>query len=324
MPSSDIPPPPGSTPSRPLRIAFVTIGQAPRPDIVPEIMSMLDQAPLHDEFGALDGLGEEEMAAQAARAEDAALYTRLADGRHVVLRADFVEARLAALLQRVDRRGYDLVVLITTGTFQPIGMRTPFVHGQQALEAWISTLVLGGCQMGVIYPLARQALSAPLYGTLIRQARTAAAAGGTRSLDVAAKRLAGADLILMLSVGHTLAMAERVAALAGKPVVTTRRIIAGVMRLHLGTRPGGMAAAPRGATGSRGLIELLPPPARQLTRREEDVLAQVLDGRSNKMIGRALGISHRTVEIHRSRAMAKFGTSSSTELMRWTLISRGG
>ena len=61
-----------------------------------------------------------------------------------------------------------------------------------------------------------------------------------------------------------------------------------------------------------------------LRRVDIAVLAHVLDGRSNKLIGRALGISHRTVEIHRSRAMAKFGTSSTTELIRWTLMSPGG
>ena len=36
-------------------------------------------------------------------------------------------------------------------------MRTPFVNGDRALEAWIASLVLGDCQIGVIYPLARQA-----------------------------------------------------------------------------------------------------------------------------------------------------------------------
>jgi len=49
-----------------LRIAFLTIGQAPRDDVVPELMAMLDVG--HDrmrcdQFGALDGLTEAEIAA---------------------------------------------------------------------------------------------------------------------------------------------------------------------------------------------------------------------------------------------------------------------
>jgi len=308
------------------RIAFVTIGQAPRTDVVPEMIGMLDGKPHFEEFGALDGLTDEEIADHAAGPEDATLYTRLADGRHVVLRADFVEERLQALMARVDQRGFDLVVLITTGVFRPISLRTPFVHGQRALEAWIAPLVLGDCQLGVIYPLARQARTAPHYGTSIENARNASATGNTHSLQEAAKRLANVELILMLSFGHTEAMAKRVAQIAHRPVVTTRRIVAGMMRLHLGALGGAASLAHPANTAAAGreLIGRLPPPLRQLTRREEDVLAHVLDGRSNKLIGRALGISHRTVEIHRSRAMAKFGTSSTTELIRWTLMSPGG
>ena len=36
------------------RIAFVTIGQAPRVDVVPDILGMLDGAADYQEFGALD------------------------------------------------------------------------------------------------------------------------------------------------------------------------------------------------------------------------------------------------------------------------------
>lgn len=314
-----------AAPERLPRIAFVTIGQAPRPDIVPEILELLGQPCVHDEFGALDELPEAELSANRPRANDGAVYTRLATGRHMALRTSFVEERLAALLARVDRRGYDLVALISTGMFRPLPMRTPFVHGQRALETWISTLLLDNCRIGMIYPLARHARTAASFGTLIQNARSAAAAAaGTRSLDVAAKRLASTDLILMLSVGHTQQMAQRVALVTKRPVVATRRIIAGMMRLHLDALMAGRIA-PTGQpmTGSE-LIARLPQPAHRLTRREEEVLVQVLDGRTNKLIGQALGISHRTVEIHRSRVMAKFGTNSATDLIRWSLRSQGG
>jgi protein AroM len=31
--------------------------------------------------------------------------------------------------------------------FEPLDLRTPFVHGQPALEAWASTLVLGNSRI---------------------------------------------------------------------------------------------------------------------------------------------------------------------------------
>ncbi len=55
---------------------------------------------------------------------------------------------------------------------------------------------------------------------------------------------------------------------------------------------------------------------RSLTERERDVLKLVVLGHANKEIARLLGISHRTVEIHRARIMHKTGTSTLLELAR--------
>ena len=56
-----------------------------------------------------------------------------------------------------------------------------------------------------------------------------------------------------------------------------------------------------------------------LTPREHEVLGQLVAGRSNKEIARALTISHRTVEIHRARVMEKMGAGSLAELVRLAL-----
>jgi FixJ family two-component response regulator len=54
----------------------------------------------------------------------------------------------------------------------------------------------------------------------------------------------------------------------------------------------------------------------QLTRREREVLAQIAASASNKETAKALGISPRTVEIHRGRIMHKLGAKNSVDLMR--------
>lgn len=53
-----------------------------------------------------------------------------------------------------------------------------------------------------------------------------------------------------------------------------------------------------------------------LTARELEIMTEVLAGYSNKEIARHLGISFRTVEIHRARVMAKTGSSNLLELAR--------
>ncbi len=52
-----------------------------------------------------------------------------------------------------------------------------------------------------------------------------------------------------------------------------------------------------------------------LTPREREVAAHVLEGLTSKEIGRALGISHRTVEIYRARLMRKYQASSAADLV---------
>lgn len=51
-----------------------------------------------------------------------------------------------------------------------------------------------------------------------------------------------------------------------------------------------------------------------LTGREREVMTLAARGTSNKEIGRALGISHRTVEIHRGRIMRKLGLTTPFQL----------
>jgi two-component system, LuxR family, response regulator FixJ len=56
-----------------------------------------------------------------------------------------------------------------------------------------------------------------------------------------------------------------------------------------------------------------------LTAREHDVLQQVATGASNKEAGRTLGISPRTVEVHRARIMEKLGAKNAADLVRIVL-----
>jgi two-component system, LuxR family, response regulator FixJ len=59
----------------------------------------------------------------------------------------------------------------------------------------------------------------------------------------------------------------------------------------------------------------------RLTCREKDVLLSLVQGMSNKEIGRALGISPRTVEIHRCHMMMKLGAHSPADAVRVALYS---
>ena len=53
----------------------------------------------------------------------------------------------------------------------------------------------------------------------------------------------------------------------------------------------------------------------ELTPREREVAAHLMDGLTSKEIGRALVISHRTVEIYRARLMRKYEASTTADLV---------
>ena len=58
------------------------------------------------------------------------------------------------------------------------------------------------------------------------------------------------------------------------------------------------------------------PVTAELTAREREVAAHLMRGLTSKEIGRALIISHRTVEIYRARLMRKFKASTTADLVQ--------
>ena len=53
------------------------------------------------------------------------------------------------------------------------------------------------------------------------------------------------------------------------------------------------------------------------------MLNGLLAGHPNKTIAYDLGLSPRTVEVHRANVMTKMGASSLSELVRMTLLCQG-
>jgi len=57
-----------------------------------------------------------------------------------------------------------------------------------------------------------------------------------------------------------------------------------------------------------------------LTTREREVAALLIEGRTSKQIGRALGVSHRTVDIYRARLLRKYGAASTPDLVHRLVV----
>jgi protein AroM len=92
-------------------IGAITIGQAPRDDVVPEMEKLLGPGVRVLQAGALDGLSRADIAALAPADGQDALITRLADGSEVIVAKPAILGRLQGCLDRLAPESEACVIL---------------------------------------------------------------------------------------------------------------------------------------------------------------------------------------------------------------------
>src|SRR5207237_2075510 len=135
------------------RIGMVTIGQAPRADVVPDMAALLPGVEIV-EAGALDGLDRTAIASLAPEGDDEILVTRLADGSAVFVGKSRVLPRVKARIAALEDQGVALTVLLCTGAFPRIAARRPLLVPQQVLLGVLRGLSHPG-RLGVLTPSER-------------------------------------------------------------------------------------------------------------------------------------------------------------------------
>lgn len=216
----------------PRRVAFFTIGQSPRSDVVPEMAPVLGAHVRIDEFGALDGLDAAALAALAPRPSEYRFATRMRDGSQIELDAAAAEARLADVMRQADGQGYDILVPLCTGTaIAP--MRTLVVEPQQVVDHLVAGLAQHCRRIGLVVPLEAQVdafhMAVPLEcETQVVHASPyeADAQQAARNFEAAGRELASCDLIVMHCMGYAQSMRQAVAQASGRPVLLSNRLVA--------------------------------------------------------------------------------------------------
>jgi len=217
------------------RVAFVTIGQSPRTDVLPEILAELRTPIVPTERGVLDDLTGPEIRALAPTANDARLVSRLRDGTEVILAKSAIEARLRTEFAALDAQGFDLIVLLCTGHFGAFHLRTPFLEPQHAVDHFVQGLTYGVRQLGVLLPNEKQIdefHGIPGAETVFAYASPYTADSETE-LATAAETLSQTGAIVMHCMGYTERMRRQVMAAARRPVHLSRRIVAHAIDLLL-------------------------------------------------------------------------------------------
>ena len=214
-------------------LATVTIGQAPRPDVVPIIDRYVPETVPRVHRGLLDGLGLAEIEARYwPTGDEPVLVTRLADGQVVELSAAKAERGIAAVIERLEAEGCDVILLLCTGTFHNLFCRRAFLVEPDRIIPHVAAGLVRERRLGVVVPTASQIRSEagkwrplgqpPLYGSAspytddlepLRQAGAELVA-------------AGAQVLLLDCIGFTERHRDALAAATGLPVILSNAIAA--------------------------------------------------------------------------------------------------
>ncbi len=122
---------------------------------------------------------------------------------------------------------------------------------------------------------------------------------------------------VVVVVGETEAQAAVEALKAGIADVVVRPIREDAMQEAI---EGAMAQMQR-TRENVSLTEDLHARLARLTRREREVLEAIVRGAANKAIAFQMGISPRTVEVHRAKVMEKLGTRSLPQIVRMAVAA---
>jgi len=277
--------------------------------MIDEILAHLPDDMQVTEIGALDELTPAEILELEPHADEAGIATTLKDGSIVAISESWLRQKILELCEGRGKTINDLTVIASTGVFD-LGTTNPYViHAQNALDKFTESVLIAGQKIGQIRPLKGQLTR----GKEVRDSRIKSVYAPAYNQDAllhAAKQLRDRDLIVLNSMGYDAQVINLIREASGRPVVQMRRVIAGTVAK--------MIKQARSTSSGADLLEgsALSLRLEDLTKREHQVFELLIKGLANKEIAAELGISPRTVEIHRARMLAKMGVSTGSELMR--------
>lgn len=213
-------------------LGTLTIGQAPRADIVPIIDRHVPPQVRRIHRGVLDGLSDAEIDRRyLAEPGEPALVTRLAGGRIVELSRSRTRDGAEAALKDLEAEGCDAILILCTGTFEGLhSERAWLVEPDHVIPPLVAGLVERR-QLGILVPIASQIDSErhkwrplgrpPIFDTVSPYG------DGSDALLAAGGRLreAGAEAILLDCIGFTERHREALDPL-GMPVILSNAVVA--------------------------------------------------------------------------------------------------
>ncbi len=216
-------------------IGTVTIGQSPRTDVIPDVISVLGPDIEIREAGALDGLSKEKIASFAPQKGDYVLVTRLADGSTVQVAEQYITPRVNEKIAAHFKSGISVVLLLCTGEFPDFEEGGLLIRPQKVLFNAAAS-VAEGMRVGVLTPSPEQVEQAEHRWKMVSPHARAVPASPYIDSEAAVKKAAEqlrewkTDLTILDCIGYTLANKAMVREITGKPVLLARGVAASMVK----------------------------------------------------------------------------------------------
>ena len=136
------------------RLGMVTIGQAPRVDVVPEMAELIGPGVEILEGGALDGLSRTEIGALAPEGDNEILVTRMSDASSVFVAKEKITPLVQRRIDELEAAGAAMTVVLCTGAFKGLRASRALVTPEKVLVGVLRGVTFPG-KLGVICPSER-------------------------------------------------------------------------------------------------------------------------------------------------------------------------
>ena len=209
------------------QVAFITIGQTPRVDMVPEVCEFIGKDIKVVELGALDELSLMKSPHCGRRITKIAWSRGSGTVVKQIVGKTWMRLRLQCLLDELNADDYFIMVLLCTGHFDRLRGKGLFLEAHSIVDLGVEAIAESARSLGVTVPLVEQ-IGEVHYKRRADQRIliTHASPYAPGRLDEAARELKQADVIVMDCMGYTESMRQTVADVSGKPTLLARRLVA--------------------------------------------------------------------------------------------------
>ncbi|MFB0565812.1 MAG: AroM family protein [Candidatus Aminicenantaceae bacterium] len=212
------------------KIAAITIGQAPRDDIIPDLKKLIGAETSIEVRGILDKLEMEEIKNLLPKDEEEILKTRLRNGTSVTLGYNSVVKGIKKCLSVLRAEKYEIIALLCTGDFPELEEEEGLVHTSKLLKEEVKKRIKKGI-LGILIPSSEQILQTERKWKrrgIILTIASASPYGEKEKVFSAVESLAKskAELIVLDCIGYSLSIYKKLKKTTTIPLLLPLKLLA--------------------------------------------------------------------------------------------------